>query len=231
MERLYKDNRLFFQILHHQKTMRTIQKLLFATVLTGISYTIAQPAQALSFTTSPSGINDALVGDTAQSTDFTFAVSGINPAQTGSVSLNLDLTHPELLDLEAYLFSPTGEQLSLFVVALGADFTNTSFVDGGSLLSNGSAPYTGSFAPEGASGTEISTISTFAGFNGSDPNGTWTLRFYDNFNGNVGTLNNATLNVQPVPFEFSPTLGLLVLGGWFGRKKVVAKLKNWRSQS
>ncbi|MEA5618815.1 hypothetical protein VB711_13340 [Cronbergia sp. UHCC 0137] len=37
-----------------------------------------------------------------------------------------------------------------------------------------------------------------------------------------------TLTATPVPFEFSPTLGLLALGGWFGRKKVANKIKAWR---
>ncbi len=52
----------------------------------------------------------------------------------------------------------------------------------------------------------------------------------DNTSGQgVLTVNN--FDAQPVPFEFSPTLSLLVLGGCFGGKKLINKFKNYRSRS
>gem|GEM_PF-5906421 len=50
-------------------------------------------------------------------------------------------------------------------------------------------------------------------FGTDDPNTNWTLRFYDSVTGNAGNLTGATLDITPVPFEFSPTFGLLALGG------------------
>jgi hypothetical protein len=77
---------------------------------------------------------------------------------------------------------------------------------------------------------EAPDITNFNGFGTDDPNTTWTLRFYDSANGNVGNLTGATLDITPVPFEFSPTFGLLALGGWIGRKKIASKFKAWRDR-
>ncbi len=49
--------------------------------------------------------------------------------------------------------------------------------------------------------------------------------------GGLGAFTVTKFDVQPVPFEFSPTLSLLVLGGCFGGKKLINKFKNYRSRN
>jgi hypothetical protein len=45
-------------------------------------------------------------------------------------------------------------------------------------------------------------------------------------NGSSGPLDSGgTFNTQAVPFEFSPTLGFLILGGWFGGRKLISAFK------
>jgi hypothetical protein len=46
----------------------------------------------------------------------------------------------------------------------------------------------------------------------------------------ASTLVVRDINLTPVPFEFSPAMGLLAVGTWFGRKKVVAVIKGLRSK-
>lgn len=210
--------------------MHTFQKIFFAAAFTGLSYSVAQPAQAISFNIGGSTIADAISNTTPSATDFTFVVSGVNPAQTSSVSLNLNLTNANLSQLEGYLFSPTNQRLNLFAFALGTTFANTNFIDSGAALGTGSDPYTGNFAADGFDNIELAnttpvSITTFAGFNGFNPNGTWTLRIYDTITGTTGTLGSSTLDIQSVPFEFEGTGGMLLLGGAFMAKRWYKKRK------
>ncbi len=120
----------------------------------------------------------------------TLTVSGV----TGTVAdldLWLDISHTYDSDLDAFLTSPQGTTILLFTAVGGYDdnFTNTVLDDeAGTPISWGAAPFWGSYQPEEA----------LAWFDGENPNGTWTLRIDDFFQGFVigGTLNSWWLGLQ-----------------------------------
>jgi subtilisin-like proprotein convertase family protein len=133
-----------------------------------------------------------------------FVVSGISGTTT-LVTFTLNITHETDSDLDIFLLAPTGQILELSTDngGNGNDYTNTVFSDAGATnITAGAAPFTGTFRPEGtltASGAPLNltaTITTFAGFNGLNPNGTWSLRFGDdNNNGETGNYISGTLNI------------------------------------
>jgi hypothetical protein len=132
-----------------------------------------------------------------------------------------------LSPFELYLRSPTGLALRLTLAESteGSFFTNTTFSDAGVLLSSGASPYTGTFKPEGTIGNISANITSFAGFNNNLPGGTWGLTVFNTDPTNNATLGTVTLNIQttPVPFEFSPLGGLVLLGGIFAVKRQFKK--------
>jgi hypothetical protein len=197
--------------------MHTIPKLLFATAIIAIGSTISTlSVQAFSFNSNTGALNDSPISNTATPTEFTFNVTGVTTSAGYSYSLTINLTHANLTELEGYLINNTsGRTLNLFSTLSGSNLVSTTFIDGQPLISSGSAPYTGNFAPENNAFVESPTVvaTTFSDFNDStNPNTTWTLRFYDSFNGNVGNLNNATFDITPVPFEFDGSVGILLVG-------------------
>ncbi|MBW4554292.1 MAG: hypothetical protein KME35_24785 [Aphanocapsa sp. GSE-SYN-MK-11-07L] len=119
-----------------------------------------------------------------------------------------------------------GEILLLAEGLTGDQMTNTLFDDAApDPIDLGSAPYTGSFQPQGTGFglIETPTITTLAGLNGLDPNGTWTLRVYDTLpDSRVGALESATLNITSVPVP-PQVLGTLLVG-------VIGAAKQWRKQ-
>ncbi len=99
------------------------------------------------------------------------------------VNVVLDITHPSVDDLDVTLESPTGTVVELFtdVGGAGANFTATTLDDeAGTSIAAGSAPFTGTFAPEGSLGS----------YDGETSVGTWTLTITDDTPGNAGTLNS-----------------------------------------
>ena len=74
----------------------------------------------------------------------------------------------------------TDVELSTDNGGTGENFTNTRFDDEAATpITSGSAPFTGSFQPEGSLAT----------LDGKAANGTWTLRIYDDAGSDTGTLN------------------------------------------
>lgn len=194
-----------------------------AAIALGLAFTLSMPADALTTSFSTGAIADATPTGTSI-TDFTTSVSGLDPS-TSLVTVSLNLSHDDLEDLEIYLTAPTGEILNLATFLFGAPGTVNTTLSDSSLnfaidTNTNSNPYNlPSYQPSASSLTfaldplDPNRITSFAGFNGSDPNGTWTLRIADlNNNGLTGTLTTATLDVQAVPFEFSPVTGLICLG-------------------
>lgn len=119
----------------------------------------------------------------------------------GALEVTLNITHPAVQELDVTLIGPTGATLPLVInggTPTGGNFVNTtvSNAPGAIPFASGAAPYNSSvtpfprFLPEGGS-LNI--------FNGTDPNGVWTLRVADR-NGatatNIGTLTGWSLNVQ-----------------------------------
>ena len=113
------------------------------------------------------------------------------------VTLSLYLTHSFDNDLIISLISPDGTTVELSNTNGGsADnygsscSARTIFDDAAvTSITSGSAPFTGTFKPEGL-------LSAFNGKSGTDVNGTWKLRIRDVANVDVGTFMCATLNLS-----------------------------------
>ena len=104
-------------------------------------------------------------------------------------NVSLDITHTFDGDLDIYLVSPNGTELELSTDNGGGDdnFTGTIFQDGGADITAGSAPFTGTFEPEGG---------TFAvAFDGESITGVWSLKVCDDAGGDSGTIDNFTLTI------------------------------------
>ena len=81
----------------------------------------------------------------------TMAESGAVGTDWEIQNVTLDITHTWDCDLYIQLDSPTGETLVLSDSNGGSqnNYTNTVFVDGAPSITTGSAPFTGTFSPEG----------------------------------------------------------------------------------
>jgi len=105
------------------------------------------------------------------------------------VDVTLNITHTYDEDLDVALISPSGTRVPLFagVGGNGQNFENTTLDDSASTpIADGSAPFTGTFQPEGS----------LADFNGEDPNGTWILEVEDVFlTEDGGTLDSWSLTI------------------------------------
>ncbi len=105
-------------------------------------------------------------------------------------NVTLDITHTYDWDLVVDLIAPDNTTVNLFsnVGGSGANFTGTILDDeAGTLISAGSAPFTGSYQPAGSLST----------FDGLDAAGTWTLQITDTYPGyDDGTLNSWSLELS-----------------------------------
>ncbi|MBL7924996.1 MAG: proprotein convertase P-domain-containing protein [Bacteroidia bacterium] len=169
------------------------------------------------------------------------SVSGYNfPVRSSGIYLRMNITHTYVGDLDIFLEAPNGQRLGLSDQTGngnngGDNFTNTVFADSGTaILPTSGAPYTGLYKPWNAvftvSSCAISTgLTSFAGFNGGAilPNGTWSLRAYDRFTTDVGSITSwslfmpyfsstctavsntvsVTVNAPPLISSFSPATG------------------------
>jgi subtilisin-like proprotein convertase family protein len=107
-------------------------------------------------------------------------LSSPHAGRIGQVTLGV--THTYDSDLSFTLTSPGGQTLALITRRGGSgdNFTGTVLDDAAATpISAGTAPFTGSFRPE-------QPLSTFTG----SSVGTWTLRVWDSFSGDVGTLTS-----------------------------------------
>ena len=104
------------------------------------------------------------------------------------LNVELDITHTYDGDVEIYLISPNGTEIDLCVGhgASGNNFVGTIFDDEAVVhISQGSAPFTGSYIPDEALATYIDQSIT----------GDWILRVYDNAANDQGTLDAWCLNL------------------------------------
>ncbi len=158
-----------------------------------------------------------------QTNEFLFSVSGVSGTQLGTDvvvdELDLIIEHSWVGDLDINLISPSGANV-LISSGNGDSGDNygdpsdincqavTSFdMTASSSITSGTAPYIGSFIPEG----------DFASFNdGSDPNGIWTLRICDTANQDEGELEFAELKFDIVgnncPPSYSQANGNMLTG-------------------
>jgi subtilisin-like proprotein convertase family protein len=124
-----------------------------------------------------------------------------------SVEVTLDITHTSMVDLDAYLFSPSGRQVKLFSADGGPNdnFQNLTFADDAARsiesLTAADHPFTGRWRPEEA----------LSAFIGDELTGNWTLEIRDTAFADEGTLNSWSLNIiTGEAFEVTDEEGLYV---------------------
>jgi serralysin len=97
------------------------------------------------------------------------------------VDVYLSINHTWSADLDIFLISPSGTRVELSTDNGGGgdNYTNTIFDDdAATLVTVGSAPFTGRFRPEG----DLNVL------NGQNPAGTWTLEVSDDAAGDTGAI-------------------------------------------
>jgi subtilisin-like proprotein convertase family protein/subtilisin family serine protease len=134
----------------------------------------------------------------------TLAVSG-GPTTITDVNVRINLTHTWDSDLNIFLISPAGTRVELSTGngGSGDNYTNTVFDDeAGTAVTAGTAPFTGSFRPEGL----LSAV------DGQGANGNWVIEITDTAGGDVGVLTDWDLIVTggvtaatPVPTPIPDT--------------------------
>ncbi len=123
------------------------------------------------------------------------------------VSVNFNITHTWDSDLQMNLRAPNGQIINLvnFRGGAGDNFTNTTIATGGASLATGTAPFTGTFAPDAVTNVGptgfLSTASSFAQLL-SVAEGDWTFAVRDAAGADVGTLTSWTLNFN---YTLDPT--------------------------
>jgi Zn-dependent metalloprotease/subtilisin-like proprotein convertase family protein len=119
------------------------------------------------------------------------------------ISVTIDsLIHTYDEDLKIELISPSGSSIILAssVGTSGDNFIRTKFVPVGTSINNGTAPFTGSFAPS----------QSFSSLTGS-ANGTWSLKVTDLGAVDVGTLYKWSIELPAntiTSYNWSPSTGL-----------------------
>jgi subtilisin-like proprotein convertase family protein len=122
-------------------------------------------------------------------------VTGVGgPIADINVRVNITMTWNS--DLDVFLVHPDGTRVELFTDVGGSsqNFIDTVLDDqAATSITAGSAPYTGSFRPEGSLAT----------LNSKSANGTWRLELTDDLGGDVATLNNWQLIITAGEFELT----------------------------
>ncbi len=127
--------------------------------------------------------------------DLQTITSEIVITDTGEVNdldVRVDITHTYDGDLDVFLIGPNGTRVELFtdVGGSGNNFSGTILDDEASTsITSGSAPFVGSYRPEGNLGV----------FDGMDITGTWTLEIRDDANLDQGSLNAWSVIIDVIP--------------------------------
>ncbi len=111
----------------------------------------------------------------------TSVISVVDNVIVSDVNVSLNLTHTFDGDLDIKLIAPDGTEVELSSDngGSGDDYTDTVFDDSASdPITNGSAPFTGSFTPE----------ESLSALNGLSAQGDWTLSITDDAGGDGGEL-------------------------------------------
>ena len=134
----------------------------------------------------PKGIPD----DNVTGVSSTIAIAANKIIRDVNVTVNI--THPWIGDLDLMLISPSGKSVLLVTSRQddGANYINTIFDDNAlNELISGTAPYTGTFKPEG----------TLSNFYDEESFGNWTLKAVDLGPEDIGTINSWSLEICGVP--------------------------------
>ena len=131
------------------------------------------------------------VGEIADNGRTEFTLNVPDSMIIGDIDVHLDVTHTRDSDLDVYLKGPNGTRVQLFtdVGRWGGNFTGTTLDDeASSSIVQGSAPFSGSFQPEGSLNS----------LDGTDAQGIWTLEVTDDLDLQAGVLNNWALEIAPL---------------------------------
>ena len=105
------------------------------------------------------------------------------------ISVLVNVTHSQLNDVQILLVAPDGRELALSRsngVLAGPNYENTLFDDDAAVsITDGTPPFTGTFAPEGA----------LSNYDGIAADGTWALKVADVVPSVTGTLDDWTLTI------------------------------------
>ncbi len=119
---------------------------------------------------------------TGDGATYTAIINIADDLPVDDVNVTIDIEHTWISDLFITLQSPSGTivDLTLGNGGSGDNYTNTVFDDdGGSSITGGSPPFTGTFQPEG----------NLYDFNGESTTGDWTLTVTDTAFGDGGVIN------------------------------------------
>ena len=174
-------------------------------------------------TTVPANMTIPATGTTGIASPYPLLINIAGaPPSLGSLSVSLtSLSHTFPSDLDILLVGPGGQKVMLLSDAGGSTpVTGINLV-----LSDGGPPATSAAltsgmyhptdlqpgdvlpapAPAGPHATALSV------FNGTNPNGTWSLFVYDDAGGDVGTLGGVTLGFETTAGDYFQSLGTLTL--------------------
>lgn len=112
--------------------------------------------------------------------------------QITDLNVLININHTFNADLDMFLLAPDGTRVELATDVGGSsdNFIDTIFdQEAATIITAGTAPYTGSFRPEG----DLSVLY------GSQSAGTWVLEVTDDAAGDGGTINNFELEICGIP--------------------------------
>jgi len=147
-----------------------------------------------------------------------YSYSGITLSGSGSSTLSpidilmvtVNINHNTDSDLDIFLVDPQGTRAILLSSDNGGNgnnYSNTVFqTNATSSITFGTAPFTGAFLPEGSittapdrsgavMGNTYNAVVPANSLNGAPIDGTWTLRIFDDYGNNYGTLVNWSISI------------------------------------
>ncbi|MEM8585169.1 MAG: nidogen-like domain-containing protein, partial [Bacteroidota bacterium] len=141
---------------------------------------------------------------------------GGSVSATSKITVSLNIDHNRISDVDAYLVGPGdcgAYELFTDVGGGGDNMTNTVLAsDAATLISSGSAPFSGTFRPEGdftlpPSYANAATTGVTTSLLGCPVSGDWTLKLIDDQTGtNGGVLTDWSLAISPTGVAPSFTL-------------------------
>jgi subtilisin-like proprotein convertase family protein len=138
-------------------------------------------------------------------TDLNTTTSQITVSDVDAYLLDLDLTtfirHTWNGDLDITLISPAGTEVTISTDNGGGadDVFNGTLWDDDAGDANPPGPLTDTPLFDGVTATPLVPEEALGAFIGEDPNGTWTLRIYDDFGLDQGSLDQWSLDILALP--------------------------------
>jgi gliding motility-associated-like protein len=149
------------------------------------------------------GTGGAVPGSSTTRTCFNITVTGVGVINNtnGLAQLCMNITHPNVDELEIVMTAPDGTTVPLTIQngGSGNNYTGTCFTaTAATSIKSGTAPFTGTFIPEGYLG---------AVNNGQNANGLWSLCIQDRRTAaNAGSLVNWSITFSNTPAPLPPSL-------------------------